>query len=190
MKSMYYWLGKHVHAPYGNFIYSSLFILEILFVPVPISALHIFYCLENRSKTFIYAGRAIIMTATQAFLGYLLGLVIWSIFGHKFVYYVISPENFDYIVIQYKKYQAAMVVIMSAIPFIPFKALTLMASFIKLPIIPFILFCILGRGTKFYLLSFSVYLWGHHVKYYLDKYFYYFMALIIIVLVLTGWLLH
>lgn len=190
MKSMYYSLTKYVHAPYANLVYSLLFILEILFIPVPISALHIFYCLENRNKTFIYAARAIVMTAIQALCGYLLGLLIWHIFGYKFIYYLIPPTTLEQIVVQYKKYQAAMVIIMSATPFIPFKVLTLMASFIKLPILPFILFCILGRGSKFYLLSFSVYLWGHHVKYYLDKYFYYFMACIILALVLTWWFLH
>jgi membrane protein YqaA with SNARE-associated domain len=188
MKSMYYWLGKHVHAPYGTWVFALLVFIEGFFV-VPVTTLLTFYCLENRKKAFMYAAIATGVSALAALVGYLLGALLWKTLGQNFIYYLISPKTFDYLVEQYKNYQAATVIMISLTP-IPFKALTLTAGFCQLPLIPFIFFSLIGRGLRFFLIATAVFLWGHHLQYYIDKYFYYFATAFIVLCGAMWFLLH
>jgi membrane protein YqaA with SNARE-associated domain len=188
MKSMYYWLGKHVHAPYGTFIFSLLIFIEGFFF-VPVSTLLAFYCLENRRKCFIYALIATCISGLGALVGYYLGTLLWQAAGTSLIHFFISPEKFTYLVEQYKTHQAWAVFIVALTP-IPFKALTLTAGFCHLPVVPFVLFSIVARGIKFYSIGGAIYLWGDQVQYYLNKYFYYFVTAGIGTFILMWWLLH
>lgn len=188
MKSIYYWLGKHIHAPYGTYIFSLLIFIEGFFV-VPVSTMLALFCLEKRENSFRYALIATLMSAAGATAGYYLGYLAWQLAGQSVITYLISAEKFDYLVEQYKNYQTLTVFIVALTP-IPFKALTLTAGFCKLPLLPFISFCMIARGIKFYLIALSIYLWGDKVQYYLNKYFYYFITLFIAFFILSWWLIH
>jgi membrane protein YqaA with SNARE-associated domain len=188
MKSMYYWLGKHVHAPYGTWIFALLVFIEGFFI-VPVSTLLTFYCLENRSRAFMYAALATATSILAATTGYALGSLIWHTVGQTFIYYIISPETFHTLVEKYTLYQAATVLMVSATP-IPFKALTLTAGFCKLPLLPFLTYAIIGRGIKFFAIATGIHLWGHHIQNLIDKYFYVFLTLFIASFVLMWWFLH
>lgn len=184
MKSMYYWLGKHVHAPYGTWIFGLLVFIEGFFI-VPVSTLLTFYCLENRKNAFLYAAIASIMSVFAALAGYFLGYLLWQGIGQNIIYYLITPDKFEKGVLYYKKYQALAILVGTVTP-MPFKALTLTAGFCGLPILPFLFFSLLGRGTKFFAIAGAIYKWGNHVQYYIDTYFYYLVALFILSMI-TLW---
>jgi membrane protein YqaA with SNARE-associated domain len=188
MKSMYKWLGKHVHAPYGTYILSLLTLIEGFFV-VPISTLLAFYCLENRRKSFFYATITTVTSGAGALLGYYVGTLLWQFLGQNVINWIISPESFNYLVEQYQNNQAWAVTTLALTP-LPFKALTLTAGFCRLPVVPFVCFTMLGRGIRFYLIATGIYFWGNRIQYYLDRYFYYFVALAISIFFAMWWLLH
>lgn len=182
------WLGKHVHASYGIYIFCLLIFIEGFFI-VPVSTLLAFYCLENRKKAFMYASIATIISGIAALTGYFLGTLLWKVTGLKFITIFISAGKFNYLVEQYKTYQAWAVFFTALTP-MPFKALTLTAGFCRLPIIPFIVFTLIARGLRFFLIATSIYIWGDLVNYYLDKYFYYFVAFGISLLIFMIWVIH
>lgn len=188
MKAIYNWLGKHVNAPYGIYIFATLVFIEGFFV-VPVSTLLAFYCLENRRKSFIYATVAALFSVIGALTGYYLGTVLWKAAGKDVINAIINPEKFEYLVEQYKTYQAWAVFITALTP-MPFKLLTLTAGFCKLPLIPFLSYTLIARGIRFYFIATGIYIWGDKVSYYLNKYFYYFLILGISIFVLTIWLVH
>lgn len=191
MKSMYYWLGKHVHAPYGIYVFSLLIFLEGLFV-VPVSALLAFFCLENRHRTFFYAALATIMSALGALALYHLGLLLWKSTGTTFITYFVTQSKFDYLVEQYNNYQgwAVFIAALAPLPIVPFKLVALTAGFCKLSLTKFILFAFVARGIKFYFIATTIYIWAEQVQYYLNKYFYYFMIAGIGLFICIWWLLH
>ncbi len=188
MKNIYYWLGERVNKPYGNLILAFFAFLEGFFFS-PVTTILAFYCLENRQKSFLYASIVTVMSVFAAIAGYGIGVLIWRTVGHSFLYYFISQQSFEYYVGQLRHYQAATILSVSLLP-LPFKALTFTAGFCRLPIVPFIIYSMLGRGLRFYAIAASVYLWGHHVQYYLDKYFYYFVSLILALTIGLWYLFH
>jgi membrane protein YqaA with SNARE-associated domain len=188
MKSMYYWLGKRVHAPYGTLIFGLLMIIEGFFV-VPVSTLLAFYCLENRKNALMYALIATVLSAVGALIGYYIGTFLWDLAGPAVINFFVSPDKFSYLVEKYKQYQAWAVFTVALTP-MPFKALTLTAGFCRLPLVPFILFSVIARGLKFYFIAITIYIWGDKVQYYLNKYFYYVIAVGIAFFILLWKLLH
>lgn len=188
MKAFYNWIGKHINAPYGTFIFCLLTFIEGFFI-IPVSTLLAFYCLENRKKSFLYGTAATISSGFGALAGYFIGFLIWKGIGTNILNFFISPEKFNYAVEQYKTYQAWAVFLTAFTP-VPFKALTITAGFCQLPIIPFLIFTLLARGIRFYFIAIGIYIWGEQVNYYFKKYFYYIVIFAIGFLILLIWLIH
>ncbi len=188
MKGIYNWVGRYVHAPYGTIIFCLLVFIEGIFI-MPVSTLLTFYALKNRKKAFLYGALATIMSAFGALLGYSVGYMCWNLGLVHLIYYFVSPEKFAYAVELYKSYQA-MAVFFTALTPLPFKVLTISAGFCQLPLLSFISYTMIARGIRFLAISTAIFVWGDKVEYYLDKYFYYFLALFISSLVLMWWIIH
>jgi membrane protein YqaA with SNARE-associated domain len=188
MKGIYNWLGKHANSPYGAFIFALLVFIEGFFI-VPISTLLAFYCLQNRRKAFWYATIATLMSALGAIAGYYIGTFLWQTAGKNLVHFFISAEKFDYLVDQFKRYQAWTVFIVALTP-MPFKALTLTAGFCKLPLLPFVFFSLIARGIRFFAIAIGITIWGEKLQYYLNEYFYYFAAAAVAFTVIMWLLIH
>lgn len=188
MKGMYNWLGKHVHAPYGIYVFGLLVFIEGFFF-VPVSTLLAFYCLKDRKKTFIYAAIATIVSIFAALAGYYLGMLLWNVTGMKVINLLISEDTFNKMIEKLKLYQNFAVLITAFTP-VPFKALTLTAGFCQLPLKAFLIFTTLGRGIRFYLIATGIYIWGDAVNYYLNKYFYYIISLGIAFTLFSFWIIH
>lgn len=188
MKIVYQWLGKHVHAWYGDFVLALLIFIEGFFF-IPVSTLLAFFCLENRRKAFYYAVLATVMSGLGALAGYSLGMLLWYAGGKWLIHYFIAPDKFDQLVDQFKQYQTWTTFVVAFTP-VPFKLLTLTAGFCHLPLIPFILISMVARGLRFFGIAGAIYLWGDQVHYYLNKYFYYVLGTIGLILVGTWFLIH
>jgi membrane protein YqaA with SNARE-associated domain len=174
MKSLYQWLGKHVHAWYGTLIFSLLVFIEGFFL-VPVSTLVAFFSLENRRKAFMYAAIATVVSGLGALVGYGIGVLLWQAGGRNLLDYVIEPRKFDQLVEQFKAYQAWTTFAIALTP-MPYKILTFSAGFMKLPVVPFVLLSMCARGLRFFGIAGSIYIWGDKVQYYLDRYFYWVVA--------------
>lgn len=188
MKGMYNWLGKHVHASYGIYIFALLLFIEGFFI-IPASTLLAFFCLENRNKALIYALVATIMSCFGAIAGYYLGSLLYDAAGQKIIHYLISEEKFTYLIAKFKEYQALTVFFTAFTP-MPFKALTLTAGFCKMPLLPFLFFTFLARGLRFFAIAISIFIWGEQVNYYINKYFYYLVAFGIAFFIFTLYIFH
>ncbi len=174
MKALYQWLGKHVHAWYGTLIFALLVFIEGFFV-VPVSTMVAFFSLQNRPRAFMYATIATLVSGLGALAGYGIGVLLWQAGGRAFLDYVIDAKKFDLLVEQFKAYQAWTTFIVALTP-MPYKILTFSAGFMRMPVVPFILFSMAARGLRFFAIAGAIYIWGEKVQYYLDTYFYWVVA--------------
>ena len=188
MKGIYQWLGKHVHARYGTALFALLVVIEGFFV-VPVSTLLAFYSLENRKHAFYYALIATSMSAVGAFVGYMLGTLLWQAGGKWLIHYLVAPDTFEQLVLQFKQYQTWTTFFVALTP-MPFKILTLTAGFCRLPIIPFIALSMIARGLRFFAISGAIYFWGESVHYYLQKYFYTIIIVGVLLFIALWFLTH
>ena len=188
MKAVYHWLGKHVHAWYGTLIFALLVFIEGFFI-IPVSTMLAFFSLENRPKALMYATIATLVSGLGALAGYLIGVLLWKAGGRAFLHYVIDAKKFDQLVIKFTTYQAWTTFVVALTP-MPYKMLTITAGFMRLPVVPFILFSMLARGLRFFAISGAIYIWGDQVHFYLNKYFYWVVAAGVIIFIALWFLMY
>jgi membrane protein YqaA with SNARE-associated domain len=188
MKALYQWLGQHVHAWYGTMLFGLFVFIEGFFI-IPVSTLLAFFCLENRNKALLYASIATVISGLGALVGYGIGMLIWRAGGTAFLYYIINEQKFTHLVEQFTEYQAWTTFIFALTP-MPFKLLTITAGFLKLPILPFLLFSMAARGIRFFMIAGLIYIMGDQAQVYVNKYFYWIAISGIVAFMLLWYLMH
>jgi membrane protein YqaA with SNARE-associated domain len=183
VKNMYDKMGKHVDSPAAIWWLSFFFFIEASIFFIPVDPLLILFCIQNNKKSFFFATIATIFSVIGGIFGYIIGSFMWDSIGTKIVTWIIGMDNFNKAVAKYTLYQNWAVLIAGFTP-IPYKAVTISAGFCKLPIAPFIIYSIIARGARFFLLAGSIKIWGNYIKIFIEKYFNYlaiaFTLLIII----------
>lgn len=184
IRAIYDWMGKKAHSKHGIAWLCILFFIESSFFIIPVDPLLILFCVEHRKRSFFFATLATASSVLGGIFGYMIGFLLWDSIGAKLVDLFISQETFQVAVNRYTIYQAWAVLIGALTP-VPYKAITISAGFCKLPIIPFIVYSIIGRGARFYLLAGAIYVWGAHIKEFIDKYFNYLVVAFTLLVVLS-----
>lgn len=186
LKRMYYWCGQQVHTAYAVPLLALLFFIEAIFF-VPVDPLLILYCIEDRAQALYFATIATFASVAGGLMAYTIGFALWEVCGKALVGFIFSPDTFHNAVKSYEQYESWAVLIAGFTP-IPYKAITLSAGFCKLPLIPFIIFSIIGRGARFYLIAYAIRIWGSQIKEYIDRYFNLLVIFFTILVVGTCWL--
>lgn len=184
VRHVYDWMGKKAHSSHGLFWLCLLFFIESSVFIIPVDPLLILFCVEHRKKSFFFATLATIASVLGGLFGYMIGSLLWDSIGLKLVTLLISQETFQVAVNRYTEYQSLAVLIGALTP-IPYKAITISAGFCKLPVVPFVLYSIIGRGLRFYLIGGAIYLWGQHIKKFIDDYFNYLVVAFTFIVVLS-----
>jgi len=174
LKKIYKWMGSKVHSKYADQFLCLLFYLEAIAL-IPVDPILIIYCLEKKERSFSYATMTTVSSVLGGISGYFIGSFLWDIAGlqilnFKAISCIISHSTFEYLQMQFHRYAHWAILIAGFTP-IPYKAATLSAGFCKLPLIPFIAFSFIARGTRFFLLATIIKIWGKQIKIFIDRYF-------------------
>ena len=188
IRKIYDWMGSKVDSKYADWWLIFLFFIESSFFIIPVDPLLILYCVTNSNRSFYYATIATAASVVGGVFGYLIGAVLWKSIGIVLVKWIITEETFYHLVKKYKIYQNWAVFIAGFAP-VPYKAVTISAGFCNLPIIPFIVVSIIGRGGRFFLVAAAIRLWGVHIKNIIDRYFNQLVVAFAALVVFSIWIL-
>jgi len=188
IRKIYDWMGKRVHEKYSLSWLLGLTFLESFIFPIPIDPLLILFCIERPKKSIYYATLSTIASVFGGLFGYFIGAFLWNSVGQALVSWVISMEAFEAARSSYEKYQNWAVLIAGFTP-VPYKAVTLTAGFCRLPVTPFIIFSIIGRGGRFFLVAGAIQIWGSKIKIFIDQHFEKLAILFTFLVVFFIWLI-
>lgn len=166
---LYNWAIQKANSPKAPFWVGLLFFLELVLF-IPLDAILMFFCLENRKKIFLYVGIAAIGSVVSGLIGYLVGHFLWDLVGSFIVPHVISSSSFNRISNHFQLYENWAVFIGALIPF-PLKALSLTAGVFRLGFLPFFLCLSLARILRFVLIGTAILLWGESIKNFVERHF-------------------
>ena len=166
---LYNWAIQKAHSPKAPLWVGILFFLELVLF-VPLDAILMFFCLENRKKIFLYAAIAAIASALSGLIGYLVGHFLWDWIGSYIVPHFISHASFGRISNHVQIYEHWAIFVGALIPF-PLKALSLTAGVFHLGVFPFFL-CLSGaRCLRFLLIGIAIFIWGEKIKNFVERHF-------------------
>lgn len=188
VRVMYDWMGEKVQSQYAPIWLVGFFFIEAFCFPIPADPLLILFCIENRSRALYYAAIATLASVLGGLLGYLIGACMWETIGGFFTAHIISPASFERARHTYLMYQNWAVLIAGFSP-LPYKAVTLSAGFCRLPLAPFIVYSIIARAARFFLIAFAIRIWGARIKVFIDRYFNQLVLLFVTLVLGFVWLL-
>lgn len=169
VKRVYDWMGRQVHSHYATPFLALLFFIEAIFF-IPVDPILILYCVEKRRRALFYAFVATVASVAGGVLGYYIGYAIWETVGQKLIHMIVTPEDFNRIIVGFKENQILAVLIFGFSP-LPYKAITLAAGFCKLSLLSFIICSFISRGARFFLYAVIIHIWGEQIKDFIERYF-------------------
>ena len=161
-------LASNAKAKYYLFILSFS---ESSFFPIPPDVMLLPMCIANHSRAWYFA----LITTVGSVLGGVLGYFIGS-----YSFDMIEPflNNRGYIdsyllAVQWFEDWGFWAVFIAGFSPIPYKVFTIAAGATFMPLIPFIIASVIGRGARFYLIAWLVKVFGNKadalIKRYMDR---------------------
>ncbi len=178
LRRIYDWVLHWAETPWGAWALFFLAFAESSFFPIPPDVLLIALCLGLPARSFRYAAICTVGSVLGAVGGYLLGHFAWmsggefTAFANFFFEHIpgFTHEVYEQIKQLYEEY-SFWVVFSAAFTPIPYKVFTIAGGVFDINLLGFILTSIVGRGMRFFLISFLIWKFGPTVKSFIDKYF-------------------
>ncbi|NOZ25250.1 MAG: DedA family protein [Nitrospirae bacterium] len=169
LRRLYDWVLHWAETPYGVPALFLLAVAESSFFPVPPDVLLIALCLSLRRKAFYYAAVCTVGSVIGGALGFFIGMKFWAI-GQGILFHYVSEETFETVRTYFRDYEAWAIAIAGFTP-IPYKVFTISAGFFQVDFSVFMVVSLLSRGARFFLVGGLIYLFGRHIRNFIDRYF-------------------
>jgi membrane protein YqaA with SNARE-associated domain len=166
---LYNWALQRTESRKAPLWIGLIFFLELVLF-IPLDAILMFFCLQNRRRIFLYVMIAAVSSTLSGLVGYLLGHFLWDLIGPYIVPHLITASTFEHFAHHYQNYENWAVFVGSFLP-IPMKVLSLSAGSFELGLAPFLGFLFLARFLRFSLVGGAMYIWGETVKGFVDRHF-------------------
>ena len=165
---------------------SVISFLESIILPVPLQDLLLAsMSLRNRSKAFYFAAICTIASVLGAVLGYYIGVQA----ENHILPILINLDyesKFETAQMYFQTYGIYIILIAGFSP-IPYKVFTIAAGMMSMSLLPFVVFSLIARGARYFLISFLVRKFGKMADAWLNKYIDWLGYLLIIAIALFIW---
>jgi membrane protein YqaA with SNARE-associated domain len=148
-------LANHAKAKYYLFFLS---VAESSFFPIPPDVMLLPMCLSNPKKAWKFAFITTVGSVLGGIIGYLIGVYAFG-FIEPYLYDWGYMPAYEMAVMWFEEWGFWAIFIAGFSP-IPYKVFTIAGGALLMPILPFILASIIGRGARFYLVALFVVMFG------------------------------
>jgi membrane protein YqaA with SNARE-associated domain len=174
--------------PKAEIFLGTIAFLESSFFPIPPDLLLLPMALSRPLKWIRLALIATFFSVLGGIFGYFIGVFLWDTIGQTIIEFYHLENQFDLFKKNYNEKGAIIVFIAGFTP-IPYKLITISSGGMHLDLITFILASLTSRGTRFFILTGIIRIFGKAAKKLIDKYFSLVtLTLGLIVIIVFSWL--
>lgn len=179
--------SQHKNASY---FLAAVSFAESSFFPIPPDVMLVSMGLAKPEKAWRYAFITTVFSILGGILGYLIGL--WGIdLISNYLNYMHLEGKYAQVVHWFQHY-GVWVVFLAGFSPIPYKLFTIAAGALQLGFLPFLLASIVGRGMRFYLVSFIMYRYGERlnegIRKYIDRIGWSVVVIFVMLFIIYQWL--
>ena len=139
---------------------------ESIFFPIPPDPLVIAIGVASPGSAIWVAALATIASVAGAFLGHWLG----RRFGRPLLHRLVSQDKVDRAEALFNRY-GVWTIILAAITPIPYKVFAILAGVMALPVRPFLIASVIGRGARLMTTGVLVFLFGEEIQVFIEDNF-------------------
>ncbi len=114
--------------------------------------------LARRDRAWYFAALTTGASVLGGLFGYLIGMYLYAQVGERVVQFYNGEDAFSEIHDWFEAYGIWVILVAGFTP-IPYKLFTITAGILSMALVPFLLFSLVGRGARFFLVA-AVIFWG------------------------------
>ena len=172
--------SRHAHAPY---YLAGLAFTESSFFPVPPDVMLAPMVLARRDRAWYLATLTTAASVLGGVFGYLIGRYFYAQVGEGVVSIYHAEDAFSEVRIWFENYGVWVILLAGFTP-IPYKLFTITAGILSMALVPFLLFSLVGRGARFFLIAALIFWGGEPLERVIRKYIDLLGWVVLVVLIL------
>ncbi len=159
LRRMYDWCVAAAYKPFATWIMGIVSFLESSIFPVPPDAMLVPMSLARPEKAYSYAFLCTWTSVAGGVLGYAIGALLYDSVGLWLIGLYGYGDKVDAFREAYAQYGMWIILLKGLTP-IPYKIVTITSGFAAYDIWAFILFSVITRAGRFYILAFLLHRYG------------------------------
>jgi membrane protein YqaA with SNARE-associated domain len=183
LRRLYDWCIASADKPYAVWVLGIVSFAESSFFPVPPDIMLIPMSLAQPRKAWLFAGVCTITSVAGGVLGYAIGALLYDSIGGWIIQLYGYGNKVEVFRAQYAEYGSWIILLKGFTP-IPYKLVTITSGFAGYSLLLFVLFSIITRGARFYLLAFLLNRYGPAAREIIEKRLGFWVTIGAVVLVL------
>lgn len=163
LRRLYDWCIAAAGKPHASWLMGAISFAESSFFPVPPDAMLVPMALARPDRAYHYAAICTVTSVAGGMLGYAIGAILYDSVGHWLIALYGYGDKVDAFRDAYNRYGAWIILLKGLTP-IPYKIVTITSGFASYNLPLFILFSVLTRGARFFLLAFLLHRYGARAR--------------------------
>jgi membrane protein YqaA with SNARE-associated domain len=168
LRRLYDWFIAAANKPHASWIMGAVSFAESSFFPIPPDAMLIPICLARPDKAYWYATICTITSVAGGIVGYLIGAVLYESVGAWLIQLYGYGDKVETFRAAYAEWGSWIILIKGLTP-IPYKLVTITSGFAGYNFFLFVLFSIITRGGRFFVLAFLLHRYGPAAREIIEK---------------------
>jgi membrane protein YqaA with SNARE-associated domain len=163
LRSAYDWCIAAADKPYALWLLGAIAFAESSFFPIPPDTMLVPMSLAHPKRAISFATLCTIASVAGGLLGYAIGALLYDTVGH----WLISLYGYGNKVAEFRAAYAAWgawIILLKGLTPIPYKIVTITSGFAGYNIWLFVVFSIIARGMRFYLVAFLLSRYGEQAR--------------------------
>jgi membrane protein YqaA with SNARE-associated domain len=168
LRRLYDWCIEAAHKPHAMWTMGAIAFAESSFFPVPPDVMLIPMSLARPQRAYVMALWCTIASVAGGLVGYAIGALLYDSVGQWLIQlygYGNKVESFRAAYAQW----GALIILLKGLTPIPYKIVTITSGFADYNLGLFIVFSIIARGTRFFVLAFLLHRYGEQARHVIEK---------------------
>src|SRR6187397_987680 len=168
LRSLYDWCIRAAEKPYAVWLMGVISFLESSIFPIPPDTMLIPMSLARPDRAWFYAHVCTITSVAGGVLGYAVGALLYDSVGHWLIQLYGYGDKVEAFRAAYAQWGAWIILLKGLTP-IPYKIVTITSGFAGYNIFLFILFSLISRAGRFYIVAALLYFYGEQARDIIEK---------------------
>jgi membrane protein YqaA with SNARE-associated domain len=163
LRRLYDWCIAAADKPYAVWILGGIAFAESSFFPVPPDVMLIPMSLARPARAWFYATACTLASVAGGLVGYLIGAALFDSVGQWLIHLYGYGDKVDAFRDAYAQWGAWIILLKGLTP-IPYKVVTITSGFAGYNIGLFLLFSVIARSMRFFVLAFLLNRYGEQAR--------------------------
>src|SRR3569833_1415029 len=168
LRRLYDWCVAAAGRPYATWLMGAISFLESSIFPIPPDTMLIPMSLARPDRAWLYAHICTLTSVAGGVAGYAIGALLYDSVGHWLIALYGYGDKVEAFRAAYAQWGAWIILLKGLTP-IPYKIVTITSGFAGYNFLLFIVFSVIARAGRFFLLAFLLHRYGEQARHIIEK---------------------